>query len=175
MKFTALLHHLTVDLLRENFYARKRKAVLYREAPDDRPASAEEAAGAQAVTPAATVRSDRAHGKVASVGRARLLQLLCGTGKPRQLAHLSGAVDPSVANPTTATQPTPPPQLGPPAPARCPLAARAARAASLALRAVRRPASELRAVCANERRYGSVRRVPGNRYPYRDIAVSPLY
>ena len=26
MKFTALLHHLTVDLLRESFYALKRKA-----------------------------------------------------------------------------------------------------------------------------------------------------
>jgi len=26
MKFTALLHHLTVDLLRESFYSLKRKA-----------------------------------------------------------------------------------------------------------------------------------------------------
>ena len=29
MKFTALLHHLTVDLLRESFYSLKRKAVSY--------------------------------------------------------------------------------------------------------------------------------------------------
>ncbi|MGA2609062.1 MAG: hypothetical protein ABSH01_16595, partial [Terriglobia bacterium] len=34
--------------------------------------------------------------------------------------------------------------------------------------ALRRHASELRAVCANQRPYGSVRGVPGNRYPYRD-------
>ena len=49
-----------------------------------------------------------------------------------------------------------------------PLAAGAARAASLALSAVPRPASELRAVCAKEHTYGSVRGVPGNRYPYCD-------
>jgi len=38
----------------------------------------------------------------------------------------------------------------------------------LANAALRRHASELRAVCANQRPYGSVRGVPGNRYPYRD-------
>ncbi|MGA2611422.1 MAG: hypothetical protein ABSH01_28580, partial [Terriglobia bacterium] len=32
-------------------------------------------------------------------------------------------------------------------------------------------ASELRAVCANQRPYGSVRGVPGNRYPYRDRSL----
>ena len=64
------------------------------------------------------------HGQVAPVGRARLLQLSCGTGKPRPPATLSGPVDPPVANATAATQPTPPPQLGPIAdswrPAGCP-------------------------------------------------------
>ena len=44
-----------------------------------------------------------------------------------------------------------------------------ARSASLALAALRRYASEIRAVCANQRTYGSVRGVPGNRYPYRDL------
>jgi hypothetical protein len=34
--------------------------------------------------------------------------------------------------------------------------------------APRRYSSATRAVCANERTYGSVRGVPGNRYPYRD-------
>ena len=131
-------------------------------------APAEEAAGTEAATPAAPARAGGAHGKVAPVGRARLLQLLCGTGEPRPRAYLSDSVDPPVANATAATQPTPPTQLGPHGKARRPLAAGAARAASLAVGAVRRPASELRAVCAKERSYGSVRGVPGNRYPYRD-------
>src|SRR3974390_2115953 len=34
--------------------------------------------------------------------------------------------------------------------------------------ALRRALSEIRTVCSNERPYGSVRGVPGNRYPYRD-------
>jgi len=34
------------------------------------------------------------------------------------------------------------------------------------------PASEGGAVCANERPYGSVRGVPGDRYPYRDCRIS---
>jgi hypothetical protein len=38
----------------------------------------------------------------------------------------------------------------------------------LANATLRRHAPELRAVCANQRTYGSVRGVPGNRYPYRD-------
>jgi hypothetical protein len=38
----------------------------------------------------------------------------------------------------------------------------------LAHAALRRHTSELRAVCANQRPYGSVRGVPGDRHPYRD-------
>jgi hypothetical protein len=34
---------------------------------------------------------------------------------------------------------------------------------------LRRYSSAIRAVCANERTYGSVRGVPGNRHPYRDL------
>ena len=40
--------------------------------------------------------------------------------------------------------------------------------------AVRRHASEIRAVCAKERTYGSVRGVPGNRHPYRDRQPAKL-
>src|ERR1019366_4900392 len=96
------------------------------------------------------------------------LQLSRGTGKPRPPADLSGPVDPSVADPTAPTQPTLPSQLGPTASPRAPLVARAARFASLAIRAVRRYASEIRAVCANERTYGSVRGAVGDHCPYRD-------
>jgi len=150
------------------------EGVLCREAPYDPSATGEEAAGTPAATSAASARSARAHGKVAAVGRARLLPLSCGTGEPRQLANLSVSVDAPVGNATAATQPTPSPQRGPDAQARCPLVARAARSASLARSAVRRPACELRAVCANERPYGSVRGVLGNRYPYRDnMQVGP--
>jgi hypothetical protein len=39
---------------------------------------------------------------------------------------------------------------------------------TLALSAIRRYSSELRAVCASERTYGSVRGVLGNQHPYRD-------
>ncbi len=40
---------------------------------------------------------------------------------------------------------------------------------------LRRQVSEIRAVCANERPYGSVRGVPGNWYPYRDQIPSPKW
>src|ERR1035437_7832013 len=105
---------------------------------------------------------------MAPVGRARLLQLSCGTGKPRPPATLSRPVDPAVANPTAPTQPTPPSQLEPIGEACGSLVACSARRASLAIPAVRRHTSEIRAVCANARTYGSVRGVLGNQYPYRD-------
>ena len=48
------------------------------------------------------------------------------------------------------------------------LASCTARAPSLSRASLRRHSSKIRAVCANERPYGSVRGVSGNRYPYRD-------
>ena len=78
------------------------------------------------------------------------------------------AVDLAVANPTAATQPTPRHHLAPNGTTGQSLAARPAHAAPLARSALRRYPSELRAVCANERTYGSVRGVLGNQHPYRD-------
>jgi hypothetical protein len=59
---------------------------------------------------------------------------------------------------------TPPTQSG----ARVSQGRAGVRKAAGGIPAVRRHTSEIRAVCANQRTYGSVRGVPGNRYPYRD-------
>jgi len=51
---------------------------------------------------------------------------------------------------------------------RNPVASPTSRAPSLSRATLHRQSSTIRAVCANERLYGSVRGVPGNWYPYRD-------
>src|SRR5712691_7124421 len=105
---------------------------------------------------------------MAQVGRARLLQLPRGTGEHGQVESISGAGDPPLATGTTLPQPEAPAHRGPNVRSRGTLASRTSRAPSLSRATLRRQSSEIRAVCANERSYGSVRGVPGNWYPYRD-------
>ena len=105
---------------------------------------------------------------MAQVGRTRLLQLPRGTGEHRQVESISGAGDPPLATGTTLSQPEAPAPSGPNVHSRGTLASRTSRAPSLSRATLRRQSSEIRAVCANERSYGSVRGVPGNWYPYRD-------
>ena len=78
--------------------------------------------------------------------------------------------DATLAMGTPSQGPTAPAQLGTNRPSGRPLAPDPACAPPLPQCALRRKPSEIRAVCANERPYGSERGVPGNRYPYRDRA-----
>src|SRR6516164_5310199 len=97
-----------------------------------------------------------------------LLQLPRGTGEHGQFKSISSAGDASLATDTALPQPNAPSPRGPNVCTRETLASRTARAPSLSRATLRRQSSEIRAVCANERKYGSVRGVPGNWYPYRD-------
>jgi len=78
---------------------------LHREAPDGRQADASEAAGYPAATPCAYARPGGANGRVAQVGRARLLQLPRSTGKPRQPRSVSGTGNTALAQDVNLPQP----------------------------------------------------------------------
>src|SRR6516162_5336505 len=125
-------------------------------------------AGDQAATPQAHARSSATHRRMAQVGRAGLLQLPRGTGEHGQFTSISSAGDPSLATDTALPEPNAPSACGPNVCTREMLASRTARAPSISRATLRRQSSKIRAVCANERMYGSVRGVPGNWYPYRD-------
>jgi len=95
----------------------------------------------------------------------------CGprsTGEPRPAKSISDARDPPLATDTTRPQPEAPAHGDSNVQPRNPVASPTSRAPSLSRATLHRQSSAIRAVCANERLYGSVRGVPGNWYPYRD-------
>src|ERR1700751_1739691 len=106
---------------------------------------------------------------MAPIGRAGLLQLLCGTRKPRK----SRGVPTAVAGTVVAQDASPEPEASllvePHARVRGSLASATASAPSLPRRSLRRQASPIRTGCANERPSGSVRGVSREWYPYRDL------
>src|ERR1039458_9420127 len=73
-----------------------------------------------------------------------------------------------MARESASPQSAAPPHLGPNAPPGGTVASCTARRPSLAAAALCPYSSEIGAVCAKERSYGSVRGVLGNRHPYRD-------
>lgn len=75
-----------------------------------------------------------------------------------------------MARESASPQSAAPPHLGPNAPLGGTVASSTARRPSLAAATLCRHSSEIGAVCAKERSYGSVRGVLGNRHPYRDRA-----
>src|SRR5215831_2729787 len=111
---------------------------------------------------------------MAPVGRTGLLQLPRGPGKPEPTLRLSQSGDTTLAlgTPTPGTEA--PAQLGPNEPIGATMAPGSACTPSLPRCALCCASSEIRTVCANKRPYGSVRGVPGNRYPYRDLRCRTL-
>ena len=99
---------------------------------------------------------------MAQIGRAGLLQLLRGTGKLRQSQRVPHAGESILALDVTPSQPETSIQLGENAQAARLLDSQTARAPSLPRDTLRRHPSEIGAVCANERPYGSVRGASGN-------------
>src|SRR6202165_1712453 len=89
-------------------------------------------------------------------------------GEPGPAGRISRQGDTVLAMGTPSSGPTAPAQLGPNTTAGGALGPSTACAPSLSQCALRRSLSKIRTVCANERPYGSVRGVPGDRYPYRD-------
>ena len=106
--------------------------------------------------------------EMASLGRAGLLQLPRSSGKLEPIMLISQSGDSTLARGTPAPGPKAPAQLGPNGTFGPTMAPGSACAPSLSRCALRRAASEIRTVCANECPYGSVRGISGNRYPYRD-------
>src|SRR5207253_2481791 len=136
MKFTALLHHLTVDLLRKSFYALKRKAAPgvdgvtwqeYETGLEGRLVDLHNRVhrGAYRAKPSRRVFIPKPDGrqrplgvaaledKVVQVGRARLPQLPRGAGKHGQPWGLSGKGDSALATNAPMSQPETPAPLDP--------------------------------------------------------------
>src|SRR5262249_49150860 len=110
---------------------------------------------------------------LAQVSRARLLQLSCGTGKPRQPRHAPGAgAQPVVAYSVPSQSEAP--ALGTHAHTRWALASATASAPSLPGSSLCRHASAIRTGCANKRSSGSVRGVLGDWHPYRDPTTGSM-
>ena len=99
---------------------------------------------------------------MAQIGRAGLLQLLRGTGKLRQSQRVPHAGESILALDVTPSQPETSIQLGENAQAARLLDSQTARAPSLPRDTLRRHPSEIGAVCANERPYGSARGASDN-------------
>jgi len=115
---------------------------------------------------------------MAPIGRAGLLQLLCGTRKPRQSRGVPTAVAGTVVAQDASPEPAASVLVEPHARVRGSLASATASAPSLPRSSLRRQSSAIRTGCANERPSGSVRGVSREWYPYRDLidllaAISP--
>lgn len=104
---------------------------------------------------------------MAQVGRARLLPVLCGTREFRHLGNVSREADSTVASEYSTAQPEVS-LLETFSAMGATLDSKTASTTSLAGATLCRYSSAIRAVCANERQYGSVRGVAGKCYPYRD-------
>src|SRR3974377_1999982 len=107
---------------------------------------------------------------MAPIGRAGLLQLLCGTRKPRQPRGVPTTLAGTVVAQTASPEPKASVLVDPHAGVRGSLASAAARAPPLSRSSLRRQTSAIRTGCAKERPSGSVRGVSRERYPYRDRA-----
>src|ERR1700756_90188 len=106
---------------------------------------------------------------MAPIGRAGLLQLLCGTRKPRQSRGVPTAVAGTVVAQDASPEPEASVLVEPHARVRGSLASATASAPSLPRSSLRRQSSAIRTGCANERPSGSVRGVSREWYPYRDL------
>ena len=102
------------------------------------------------------------------IGRARPLQLLCGTGEPRQSRHLPGTSDWASAANTSPPQPETPDLLGAYPCLGRPMVASTASAPSLPRGSLCRHSSAIRTGCANQRPSGSARGAVSDDCPYRD-------
>src|SRR5215469_16360555 len=128
------------------------EGVFHGEATDDRQAHEGEAAGDQAATPTAHARSGAANWEMAPVGRAGLLQLPRGTGKPRQSGGFPGKGNSTLATVTSPSRPATPDHLGSLAPIGRTMATPTASAPPLPRGTLRRHASTIRASCGNPAR-----------------------
>src|SRR5215469_10683852 len=106
---------------------------------------------------------------MAPIGRAGLLQLLRGTRKPRQPRGVPRTIAGTVVAQIASPEPKGSLLLEPYACAGPTMATCTPSASSLSRGSLRRQSSEIRTGCANERPSGSVRGVPREWYPYRDL------
>ena len=105
---------------------------------------------------------------MAQLSRARLLQLLRGTGKHRQFESVPGSATWALVAHSVSPQPTTP-ALATHAQAGRPVASSTGRAPSLPRSPLRRYSSKIRTGCANKRPSGSARGAISNDRPYRDL------
>src|SRR5215472_17130573 len=105
---------------------------------------------------------------MAPIGRAGLLQLLCGTRKPRQPRGVPTTSAGTVVAQTASPEPKASVLVDPHASVRGSLASATACPPPISCRSLRRESSEIRTGCAKERPSGSVRGVSREWYPYRD-------
>ncbi len=135
------------------FHAHQRddpEGVLYRKAPDVRQTYEGETAADQAATSLAYAPPGGANGRVAQIGRERLLQLLRGPGKYRQPGRVSGKGDSAVARDTNPPKPETKAPLDSNAHLGGSMDTPPARAPPVSRVSLRRQVSEIRAVWCSE-------------------------
>jgi hypothetical protein len=102
-------------------------------------------------------RDNNRNWRMAQVGRAGLLQLLCGARKPQKPRGVPGPIAGTLVARTSPPEPKASTLLDPHAHAGPTMASATESAPPLSRRSLRRQSSEIRTGCANERPSGSVR------------------